>query len=165
MRITAVLEEECKSLLVPSSCPGRRELGFYIRRHVRANLYDESGTGVSGVAVYGLSDPRNLRDVRYIGQTRAPANRFLQHVNAARLWLPDDLPWWIKSPRLRPLYAWIRALYSEDRRLPVMLIRAWVPTSKEARLAERIQILECLKDDRELYNVEKELLGRQMPLV
>jgi hypothetical protein len=126
---------------------------------------NQAGASVGGVALYGLSDPRDIRDVRYIGQTRAPANRFLQHISAARLWLPDELPWWIKSPQLRPLYSWIRRLYSEDRRLPVMLIRAWMPTSKEARLAERAQIIECLTDGRELYNVEKELLGRQLPLV
>jgi hypothetical protein len=143
----------------------KRELGFRIRRHVQANLYDESGMSVSGVALYGLSDPRNIRDVRYIGQTRAPATRFLQHLNAARLWLPDDLPWWIKSPRLRPLYSWIRQLYSQDRRLPVMLISTWLPTSREARLSERAQIVECLKDGRELYNVEIERLGRQLPLI
>jgi hypothetical protein len=143
----------------------KRELGFYVRRHVRANLYDESGMHVSGIALYGLSDPRHIRDIRYVGQTRAPANRFLQHVNAARLWLPDDLPWWIKAPRLRPLYSWIRQLYSQDRRLPVMLISTWLPTAKEARLAERAQIVECLKDGRELYNVEIEWLGRQLPLI
>lgn len=143
----------------------KRELGFCIRPHVRSNLYDESGVSASGVALYGLSDPRDIRDVHYVGQTRAPAKRFLQHINAARLWLPDELPWWIKSPQLRPLYSWIRRLYSQDRRLPVMLIRAWVPTSKEARLAERAHIIECLRDGRELYNVETELLGRQLPLI
>jgi hypothetical protein len=143
----------------------KRELGFYVRRHTRANLYDESGVSAVGVALYGLSDPRDIRELRYIGQTRAPAIRFLQHLSTARLWLPDDLPWWVKSPQLRPLYSWIRRLFSDDRRLPVMLISDWVPTIEEARLAERARIIECLRSGRDLYNVERELLGRQLPLL
>jgi hypothetical protein len=143
----------------------KRELSSYVRRHTRSNLYDESGVNAEGVAVYGLSDPRDIHDVRYIGQTRAPASRFLQHLNTACLWLPDDLPWWVKSPKLRPLYSWIRTLYREDLRLPVMLINAWAPSTKEARLAERARIIERLSEGRELYNVEKEILGRQLPLI
>ena len=143
----------------------QRELALFVRRHTRTNLYDESGVSAGGVALYGLSDPRDIRAVRYIGQTRAPARRFLQHINIARLWLPDDLPWWVKSPQLRPLYSWIRELYAEDRRLPVMLISAWAPSAKEARLAERSLIIECLRTGHDLYNVEREILGGQQPLI
>jgi hypothetical protein len=32
----------------------------------------------------------------------------------------------LRRPRLRPLYHWIRDLYSEEGRLPVMLVHAWV---------------------------------------
>jgi hypothetical protein len=109
--------------------------------------------------------PRDIRDVLYIGQIRAPAKSFLQHLNTVRLWLPDDLPWWVRSSKLRPLYSCIRSLYREDLRLPVMLISAWAPSAKEARLVERARIFEHLSEGRELYNVEKEILGRQLPLV
>ena len=160
-----MLDERCNPFPGERLSFTKRELGLYVRRHIRTNLYDESGVSTLGVALYGLSDPRDIRDVRYIGQTRNPASRFLQHINAARLWMPDDLPWWIKSPQLRPLYSWIRQLYSTGQRLPVMLISNWAPTIKEARLAERTQIIECLRDGRELYNVEAELLGKQLPLV
>jgi hypothetical protein len=140
----------------------RRELTNYVRGHTRTNLYDESGVSADRVAIYGLSDPRDIRDVRYIGQTRAPRSRFLQHVNAARLWLPEVPPWWVKSPQLRPLYRWIRALYSDEGRLPVMVITAWAPSLKEARAAERARIVECLKEGRDLCNVEMEAFGPQL---
>jgi hypothetical protein len=143
----------------------RRELSLYVRQHTRANLYDESSSLAAGVAIYGLSDPRDIREVRYIGQTRTPMRRFLQHINAARLWLPEELPWWIKAPELRPLYGWIRALYSNGKRLPVMVVSAWKTSDKEARLAERTRIIDCLREHRMLLNVEMELLGRQLPLV
>ena len=90
----------------------RGELRHRARTHARSNLYDESGVKADQIAIYSLSDPREIHDMRYIGQTRTPRSRFLQHVNAAQLWLPETLPWWIKSPQLRPLYAWIRALRS-----------------------------------------------------
>lgn len=34
----------------------------------------------------------------------------------ARLWLPAA--WWIKGPKARPLYEWIRATYNQSSRLP-----------------------------------------------
>jgi hypothetical protein len=58
------------------SRPIRGELARFIRAHTRTNLYDESGVGRNKVAIYCLSDPRNIRDIRYIGQTRAPPSRF-----------------------------------------------------------------------------------------
>ena len=59
----------------------------------RASLY----------TIYTLSDPRDLRQVRYVGQTSAPRRRLLQHLNAARLWLPDERPWWIKDEKAAPV--------------------------------------------------------------
>jgi hypothetical protein len=143
----------------------KAELARRIRGHVGVELYDDSGMAPKTVAIYSLSDPRDLRHPRYIGQTTRPSERFSQHLNTARLWLPDDLPWWVKSPRLRPLYGWIRALYREDLRLPTMLISAWLDSVSEARLAERARIYECLAERMTLLNVETEILGRQIPLV
>jgi hypothetical protein len=128
-------------------------------------LYDESGVDARGTAIYCLSDPRDIRDVRYVGLTHAPTRRFLQHLNTARLWMPDDTPWWVRSPKLRPLYGWIRELYQDEGRLPVMLITRWVETETEARVEERTRIYECLEKRLRLLNVETETLGRQIPLI
>jgi hypothetical protein len=111
--------------------------------HTREQLYDESGSEPMGWAIYTLSDPRDLREVRYVGQTTSPRRRFLQHLNHAQLWLPDELPWWIKAPRLRPLYTWIRELYAEGSRLPVMVVSAWQATITQALETERAQILDA----------------------
>ena len=107
---------------------------------------------------------RDIRHVRYVGQTSGPRRRFLQHLNAARLWLPDEKPWWIKSPKLLPLYQWVRELYREELRLPTMVIHTWVATSAEARLAERQRIYECLAQQLPLLNIETQALGKQIPL-
>jgi hypothetical protein len=143
----------------------RVELGRHFRSHVGAQLYDDSGFAPHGTAIYSLSDPRDIRQVRYVGQTSAPRRRFLQHLNTAMLWLPDDAPWWVKFPNLRPLSAWIRALYRDELRLPVMVVTAWVETASEARVAERSRIFECLERRLQLLNGETELLGRQLPLL
>jgi len=135
------------------------------RVHAREQLFDESGATPEGWAIYTLSDPRDMRDVRYVGQTNAPRRRFLQHLNHAQLWLPDELPWWIKHPKLRPLYHWVRTLYSDGNRLPVMAISAWATSVAEARTAERAQIFECLAHRRLLLNVESEILRDQIPLL
>jgi hypothetical protein len=137
----------------------------HFRSHIASQLYDDSRVSPSGTAIYFLSDPRDIREVRYVGQTSAPRRRFLQHLNTARLWLPDETPWWVKSPKLRPLYGWIRELYRDELRLPTMVISAWADTPAEARLAERSRIFECLKMQLPLLNVETEILGRQLPLV
>ncbi len=136
-----------------------------MRRHIRAELYDDSGECAHGIAVYTLSDPRSIRDVRYVGQTRSPARRFAQHLNTARLWLPNEVPWWVKSPKLRPLYTWIRGLYADDRRMPVMVVTAWTGSIGEARVLERARIMECLESRLEILNVEREILGRQGQLI
>jgi hypothetical protein len=128
-------------------------------------LYDDSGVDARGTAIYVLSDPRDIRGVRYVGLTHAPRRRFLQHLNTARLWMPDDTPWWVRSPKLRPLYEWIRELYRDDCRLPVMLITTWVETETGARVEERARIYECLEKKLRLLNVETEILGRQIPLI
>jgi hypothetical protein len=141
--------------------PGRSSAD--IRRHVARELYDDSGVAPVGTAIYSLADPRDLRLSRYIGQTAAPRRRFVQHLNTARLWLPDERPWWIGAPQLRPLYDWIRELHAEGR-LPTMVVHAWVDP-KCARLAERALILESLTRNLPLLNVERERLGEQLPLI
>jgi hypothetical protein len=143
----------------------RAELGRHFRNHVGAQLYDDSGIAPHGTAIYSLSDPRDIRQVRYVGQTSAPRRRFLQHLNTAMLWMPDDRPWWVKSPKLRPLSAWIRELYQDELRLPVMVVTVWVETASEARVAERTRIFQCLERRLQLLNVETEILGRQLALL
>jgi hypothetical protein len=140
-------------------------IGMRMRRHIRGELYDDSGDSARGIAIYTLSDPRSIRDVRYVGQTRSPVRRFAQHLNTARLWLPDELPWWVKSPKLRPLYKWIRELYADDRRMPVMVVTAWAGSIREARVLERARIMGCLESRLEILNVEREILGRQRQLI
>jgi hypothetical protein len=131
----------------------------FIRGRLGAHLYDESADVLAGIAIYSLSDPRDIRGIRYIGQTAAPRRRLLQHLGTARLWLPDETPWWVRSPKLRPLYLWIRGLYRDERRLPVMVVCAWVEAA-QARAAERHRIDECLARHLSLLNVESERLPR-----
>src|SRR5277367_356638 len=113
------------------------QLARRIRRHVERELFDDSGVVPARIAIYSLADPRELRVARYIGQTAAPRRRFLQHLRSARLWIPDERPWWVQQPRLRPLYEWIRELHRDGQRLPTMVIHSWVDTIQAARLAER----------------------------
>ncbi|HWL63041.1 MAG TPA: hypothetical protein VNQ32_09600 [Steroidobacteraceae bacterium] len=143
----------------------RTELAYLIRARLPSLMLDVSGMPPAGFAIYTLSDPRDLRQVRYVGQTRLPRRRLLQHLNCARLWLPDEVPWWFGSPELRPLYEWIRALHRDEYRLPAMLVTAWTSSSAEARLAERELIMQHLADQHELLNFERELAARQSPLL
>ena len=131
-----------------------------MRQRLDALVCDDSGVAPEGVAIYTLSDPRELRTVRYIGQTLAPRRRFLQHVRTARLWLPDELPWWVRSPRLRPLYGWIRELFGQEGRQPVMVVSVWV-SAAQARVCERSLICACLERQQPLLNFEGELRRRQ----
>jgi hypothetical protein len=149
----------------PGPVLDRAQIARYIRSHVAAQVYDESGLPPHGTAIYTLSDPRELRLVRYVGQSRAPKRRFLQHLNTARVWLLADTPWWIKNPRLRPLSQWIRQLYLEEMRLPTMVICDWVDSTAAARLAERARICECLENQLQLLNVEAEHTAGQMQLL
>jgi hypothetical protein len=136
-----------------------------VRRHIELELYDEWAGEGSGYAIYWLSDPRDIRFVRYVGQTRSPRRRFLQHLSTARLWLPEEIPWWVQSPKLRPLYCWIRELYRDDYRLPTMVIHSWVPSVRDARIAERSLIHGCLATQLPLLNVEAEILKHRPPLL
>lgn len=143
----------------------KSQLQRQVRSLARTQLFDDSGVDPAGVALYTLSDPRDIRLPRYIGQTNLPPRRFQQHLSTARLWLPDEIPWWVKSPKLRPLYDWIRSLHRDGGRLPVMVIQTWVPTLEEARLIERERIYDGLKARLPLLNVESEILSRQIPLL
>jgi hypothetical protein len=149
-----------------SSIPLTREqLARYFRARLNTQLHDDSGLPAEGIAIYSLSDPRDIRHIRYIGQTKHPRRRLLQHWNTARLWLPDEKPWWVQSPKLRPLYDWIRELYQDGHRLPVMVISSWEASLSEARLAERNRIYACLAEELPLLNVEREILAGQQPLL
>jgi hypothetical protein len=144
--------------------PPRAQLQRALRRRLSTQLYDTSGEPPCGIAIYWLADPRALREIRYVGQSAAPRRRLLQHLSVARLWLPDELPWWVRSPRLRPLYCWIRELYRDDARLPVMVVCAWVEAAA-ARVAERNEICACLARQLPLLNAEGELRRRQPRLL
>ena len=88
-----------------------------------------------------------------VGQTRDPWRRFAQHVQTARLWLPDDTPWWVRSAKHRPLYAWIRELHRNGGRLPFM----WVEDGSsrvDPLVAERAAIMRLLAQGAALLNVE-----------
>jgi hypothetical protein len=139
----------------------KAEVMCRVRRHVTQEIHDESGCGPLMVAVYSLVDPRELRQIRYIGQTSSPRRRLLQHLNSARLWLPEERPWWIAQPKLRPLYDWIRELNFREQRLPTMIVHEWAMTIAAARLAERARIFHCLQQDSPIYNVEREILRGQ----
>jgi hypothetical protein len=140
------------------------QLARRLREHVKRELYDDSRADAIGTAIYSLADPRDLRLSRYIGQTASPVRRFLQHLRTARLWMPDEIPWWVQQPKLRPLYEWLRELHRDEGRLPTMVIHNWVGTTQAARLAERARIYESLANRLPLLNVEREFLGGQLPL-
>jgi hypothetical protein len=161
MRLSVDGDEDVSPALPPLP---RWELGRHIRARLPGLIADASGAPPGAFALYTLADPRDLRRVRYVGQTRAPQRRLQQHLQTARLSLPDEVPWWFAAPGLRPLYEWIRALHREDYRLPAMLIIDWKESIAAARLAERELILHYLAANHELLNVERELLAGQLPL-
>ena len=115
----------------------RDELALRLRRQLSALICDASDGERAGVALYTLSDPREVRAVRYVGQSRAPMRRYRQHVRAACLALDAAAPWWVRQPHLGPLHEWIRALHADGGRLPFMLITQWVPSVAAARLLEQ----------------------------
>ena len=133
--------------------PGQVQVSRLIRARLHLLLADDSATAPGEAAIYTLSDPRDLRCVRYVGQTLSPRRRLLQHLNAARLWLPDELPWWMKDPELRPLYEWIRELFADGFRLPAMIVVQWTSRA-EARALERQRIMEALAEGQSLFNIE-----------
>jgi hypothetical protein len=55
-----------------------------IRRRLPGQLCDASGEPPCGVALYSLSDPRALREIRYVGQSASPRRRLLEHLRTAR---------------------------------------------------------------------------------
>jgi hypothetical protein len=128
-------------------------------------VHDERGAIAGGTAIYTLADPRDVRAPRYVGQTRAPRRRFAQHVRTARLSLPDETPWWVKSPKHRPLYEWIRALHRDEGRLPFMWVVEWLEPAADARTAERAAIMRLLAEGAALLNVEARSAGPQLPLL
>jgi hypothetical protein len=138
----------------------KRLLARRIRQCGLHNIVDQTGTERGEVAIYILCDPRDIEDVRYVGQTRDPVARFAQHVNAARLWLPDELPWWIRRESLRPLYEWIRALYRDGERLPMMFVVGWT-TAELARSDERRFVRAFVREELPLLNHEADDLRRR----
>lgn len=142
----------------------KSQIAAQIRRELTTHIIDDAALVAAPYSIYTLSDPRALREVRYVGQTAAPTRRYRQHLHTARLWLPDTTPWWIASPRLRPLYTWLRALHRDGFRLPVMLLVARAETERDALRLEREFICEHLARGSELLNVEYATLGQQLPL-
>jgi hypothetical protein len=116
---------------------------------------DESGEGGGEVAIYTLSDPRDVRAAVYVGMTAAPARRYLQHVRLAsgyRSAVSEDL-WWVRNPERLALHRWISELYERESLLPFMLVHAWV-AAIEARRAERRQIGMFMQRGLNLFNSE-----------
>jgi hypothetical protein len=142
----------------------KTQISRRIRNRIDEYLFDDSGVSPNGTAIYTLSDPRDIRLVRYVGQTASPHRRFMQHIDSAKLWLPDETPWEMTPAKLRPLYEWIRELYRDEFRVPVMVIVAWTEC-RDALLEERNYIYRCLRDELPLLNWERELLGQQKCLI
>jgi hypothetical protein len=145
------------------SCETQALIARRVRRELPFLISDDSPAGCGEFALYTLADPRDVRGVRYVGQTRAPRRRYLQHVRSARLWLAAERPWWIQLPRLRALYVWIRELYADERRLPFMLVREWCASEAEARARERGLITELAARGLPILNVEAGRLRQTEP--
>jgi hypothetical protein len=145
--------------------PTKAQLSRRFRASLGSHLVDASGGSGQGAAIYTLCDPRELRVTRYVGRTASPRRRLLQHLNTARLWLPEVIPWCVSSPRLRPLYGWIRELYRDGERLPVMVVADWVEEMALAGSVERAFIERCLAERLPLLNYEAGLGGPQLRLL
>jgi len=146
------------------SSSGKLQFARLARARCDSQLLDLSGMDPGEAAIYTLCDPRDIQRVRYVGQTRSPRQRFMQHINTAKLWHPKERPWWVKSPKLRPLYQWIRELYLDECRLPVMAVIAWTE-ARHACLEERNRICEYLGQHLPLLNRESETFSKQPLLV
>ena len=136
-----------------------------LRAAARSLVHGAERVTVGATAIYTLADPRDVRCARYVGQTRDPRRRFAQHVSTARVWLPAETPWWVRSPDDRPLYDWIRALYRDGGRLPFMWVAEWVEPAADPLVAERAAIMRLLSQGAPLLNVEARSLGAQLPLL
>jgi hypothetical protein len=139
----------------------RAQFSAALRRQIPFLLMDHSKAAAGAVATYTLSDPRDVSDIRYIGQTGSPVSRYRQHVNKASPWLPDDMPWWVKAPKNRPLHEWIRELHADGGRFPVMVIVEWHAGVPAARAAERALIIQCIAQGQRILNVEAEIARRR----
>jgi hypothetical protein len=131
----------------------------------RSHVHIEVDGLPGATAIYWLADPRDVRAARYVGQTRNPCVRFAQHVQTARLELPDAVPWWIRSPKHRPLYLWIRELHRDGGRLPFLWVEDWVDPGSDPLVAERAAIMRWLAQGAALLNVEARQTGAQLPLL
>ncbi|MEO7386500.1 MAG: GIY-YIG nuclease family protein [Gammaproteobacteria bacterium] len=134
-----------------------------LRRRLAPLLVDASPAGPpahsDGFAIYTLADPRQVVAPRYVGQSRRPSRRFIQHVMAAHSarqssLSPVEVPWWYAPLELQPLHHWIRDLSRDGGRLPCMMVHDWVATEADARQAERRLIADCLQSGHSLFNVE-----------
>jgi hypothetical protein len=139
------------------------QLSKSIRSRCAAHILEVSDSAPNEAAIYALADPRDIEQVRYIGQTRSPRARLLQHMAEARPSLPDESPWWVKSPHLRPLYTWIRELYAQEQRLPLMMLVAWT-SAPEARQEEGTYIREYLRNQIPLLNWETDVFQHKSPV-
>jgi hypothetical protein len=147
--------------------PGKMRNAFFTRSAAaaaRTHVVDASGSP-GGAAVYTLADPRDVQSPRYVGQTRDPHARFAQHVQTARLWLPDEVPWWVRSLKHQPLYVWIRELHRDGGRLPIMWVEEWVDADADPLVAERAAIMRWLARGAALLNAEALKSGPQLPLL
>ena len=131
--------------------PDKQQLERRIRAARRRHIIDVTGREPADAAVYTLTDPRDVRAPRYVGLTRSPARRYAQHLRAARLWLPAELPWWIREEEFRPLYGWIRELFRDGERLPMMVITQWTDCGN-APASEQALIRSCLAEGLPLLN-------------
>jgi len=143
------------------TCVFTRSATAAARSHVHIEVDGPPGA----TAIYSLADPRDARAARYVGQTRNPRARFAQHVRTARLELPDGVPWWVRSPKHRPLYAWIRELNRDGGRLPFMWVEEWVDPGVDPLVAERAAIMRWLAQGAALLNVEARQIDGQLPLL
>jgi hypothetical protein len=164
-RIVQAVVDLCDNEAMASApcCETQARIARRVRRELPFLISDESPREAGDFALYTLADPRDVRGVRYVGQTRAPRRRYLQHVRSARLWLAAERPWWIRVPRLCTLYVWIRELYTDEQRLPFMLVSEWLASEAEARARERRLISELAARGLPLLNVEAQRLRQRQP--
>jgi hypothetical protein len=118
-----------------SKLANRDQFLLRVRRQIDSHLVDWSGKRAGTFAVYGLTDAPDSDPIDYIDITVNPQRRLLQHWMAARLWQSQRSADRITSSTLRPLCHWIRDLYEQQQRLPVMVIYEWLPNLAAAEAA------------------------------
>jgi hypothetical protein len=112
-------------------------------RTARLSLPDTEGMDARGRAMQGAIADEGM-DAR---------GRAMQGAIAETLW-------WVRSPKHRPLYLWIRELHRDGGRLPFMCVEEWVDSG-----ADRAAIMRWLAQGAALLNVEAAQLGEQLPLL